>query len=87
MPLRREGSQRRRQTRRCQHPDDAGGRQFWLGRVVGGDVARQPVEVGMTTLLTTHDMKEADDVCGQLAILHAGRMAVVGRVAELKRQV
>ena len=42
---------------------------------------------GMTILLTTHDMEEADYLCDQLAILHQGRLAVVGRPADLKRQV
>lgn len=42
---------------------------------------------GMTILLTTHDMEEADYLCDQLAILHQGRLAVVGRPADLKRQL
>lgn len=42
---------------------------------------------GMTILLTTHDMEEADYLCDQLAILHQGRLAVVGRPADLKGQV
>ena len=42
---------------------------------------------GMTILLTTHDMDEADYLCDELAILHQGRLAVVGRPADLKRQV
>ncbi|BAL25303.1 ATP-binding cassette domain-containing protein [Azoarcus sp. KH32C] len=42
---------------------------------------------GMTILLTTHDMEEADYLCDELAILHRGRLAVVGRPAELKGQL
>ena len=42
---------------------------------------------GMTILITTHDMEEADVLCDELAILHQGRLAVVGRPAELKAQV
>ena len=42
---------------------------------------------GMTILMTTHDMEEADYLCDQLAILHQGRLAVVGRPVDLKRQV
>lgn len=41
---------------------------------------------GMTILITTHDMEEADYLCDQLAILHQGRLAVVGCPADLKRQ-
>jgi ABC-2 type transport system ATP-binding protein len=42
---------------------------------------------GMTILLTTHDMEEADYLCDELAILHQGRLAVVGRPTDLKRQL
>ncbi len=42
---------------------------------------------GMTILLTTHDMEEADYLCDQLAILHQGRLAVVGTPDALKGQV
>jgi len=42
---------------------------------------------GMTILITTHDMEEADYLCEQLAILHQGRMAVVGCPLELKNQI
>ncbi|MEF3061610.1 ATP-binding cassette domain-containing protein [Ralstonia solanacearum] len=41
----------------------------------------------MTILITTHDMEEADVLCDCLAILHEGRMAVVGAPAVLKAQV
>jgi ABC-2 type transport system ATP-binding protein len=39
---------------------------------------------GMTMLLTTHDMEEADALCDRLAILHQGALAVAGRPADLK---
>lgn len=42
---------------------------------------------GMTILITTHDMEEADVLCDALAILHQGRLAVAGTPAELKQQV
>ena len=42
---------------------------------------------GMTILLTTHDMEEADYLCDQLAILHQGRLAVVGQPDALKRAI
>jgi ABC-2 type transport system ATP-binding protein len=41
-------------------------------------------EYGMTVLLTTHDMEEADQLCDQLAILHVGKIAVLGVPAKLK---
>lgn len=42
---------------------------------------------GMTILITTHDMEEADYLCEQLAILHQGRIAIVGCPLDLKKQV
>jgi ABC-2 type transport system ATP-binding protein len=42
---------------------------------------------GMTILITTHDMEEADYLCDHLAILHEGRLAVVGRPADLKSEL
>jgi ABC-2 type transport system ATP-binding protein len=41
----------------------------------------------MTILLTTHDMEEADRLCGDVAILHEGRLAARGTVSELKARV
>jgi ABC-2 type transport system ATP-binding protein len=41
----------------------------------------------VTILLTTHDMEEADRLCGDVAILHAGRLAAHGTTAQLKAQV
>jgi ABC-2 type transport system ATP-binding protein len=41
-------------------------------------------DYGMTVLITTHDMEEAEELCDELAILHAGQVAVVGRPAELR---
>jgi len=42
---------------------------------------------GMTILITTHDMEEADVLCDELAILHEGRLAVMGKPKDLKAQV
>ncbi|PUB37550.1 ABC-2 type transport system ATP-binding protein [Pseudomonas sp. GV105] len=44
-------------------------------------------EKGTTILITTHDMEEADTLCDELAILHQGRLAVVGKPESLKAQV
>ncbi|HTV95512.1 MAG TPA: ATP-binding cassette domain-containing protein [Steroidobacteraceae bacterium] len=41
-------------------------------------------ELGMTILMTTHDMEEADHLCADVAILDAGRIAVQGKPMELK---
>lgn len=42
---------------------------------------------GMTILITTHDMEEADYLCNDIAILHKGRIAVVGQPQVLKAQL
>jgi ABC-2 type transport system ATP-binding protein len=42
---------------------------------------------GMTILITTHDMEEADVLCDELAILHQGRLALSGKPAELKARL
>jgi ABC-2 type transport system ATP-binding protein len=39
---------------------------------------------GMTVLITTHDMEEAEMLCDSLAILHAGKIGVIGKPAELR---
>jgi ABC-2 type transport system ATP-binding protein len=44
-------------------------------------------DYGMTVLLTTHDMEEADHLCNELAILHLGKIAAVGKLADLKARV
>jgi len=44
-------------------------------------------DTGMTILITTHDMEEADYLCDQLAILHQGQLAVVGTPTDLKDRV
>jgi len=42
---------------------------------------------GVTLLMTTHDMEEADHLCAQIAIMHRGRVAAIGSPASLKAQV
>ena len=41
-------------------------------------------DFGMTVLLTTHDMEEAETLCDELAILHTGKISVVGIPAALR---
>lgn len=44
-------------------------------------------DYGMTILLTTHDMEEADVLCDTLAILHQGVIGATGSPLELKGRV
>jgi ABC-2 type transport system ATP-binding protein len=41
----------------------------------------------MTILITTHDMEETDELCDRIALMHHGRIEIVGTPVELKRQV
>ena len=40
-----------------------------------------------TIMITTHYMEEADGLCDRVAVMHLGRVAVVGRPADLKARV
>jgi ABC-2 type transport system ATP-binding protein len=41
-------------------------------------------EFGMTVLLTTHYMEEADALCDRVALMHHGALQAVGAPADLK---
>jgi ABC-2 type transport system ATP-binding protein len=47
-------------------------------------VARMQDEFGMTVLLTTHYMEEADALCDRVALMHHGVLQTVGTPADLK---
>ena len=44
-------------------------------------------EFGMTILVTTHLMDEADELCERIGVLHNGRLEEIGKPAELKAQI
>ncbi len=44
-------------------------------------------EYGMTILLTTHYMEEAERLCDRLAMMHLGRVAAMGTSGELKASI
>ena len=44
-------------------------------------------EYGMTIFMTTHMMDEADSLCQRIAIMHLGKVAAIGKTAELKLAV
>jgi ABC-2 type transport system ATP-binding protein len=44
-------------------------------------------EFRTTVLITTHDMAEADELCDRVAIMHSGKISVIGDPEELKRSV
>lgn len=42
---------------------------------------------GTTIFFSTHNMEEAEDVCDRVAIMNAGKIAAIGKAAELKDRV
>ena len=44
-------------------------------------------EYGMTVLLTTHFMDEADALCNRVAIMNLGRIAAEGSPEDLKQSI
>jgi ABC-2 type transport system ATP-binding protein len=44
-------------------------------------------QYGMTVLLTTHYMEEADALCDRVALMHHGTLRAVGTPAKLKSTV
>lgn len=61
--------------------DPASKRQVWKS------IKQLRQDYGTTILITTHDMVEADTLCDRVAIMSAGKIAVLGNPAELKRAV
>ncbi len=51
---------------------------------VWSHVQRMQAEFGMTVLLTTHYMEEADVLCDRVALMHHGSLRAIGTPAELK---
>jgi ABC-2 type transport system ATP-binding protein len=51
---------------------------------VWSQVADMQAEYGMTVLLTTHYMEEADALCDRVALMHHGVLQAVGSPHELK---
>jgi ABC-2 type transport system ATP-binding protein len=51
---------------------------------VWSQVGRMQDDYGMTVLLTTHYMEEADALCDRVALMHNGKLQTVGAPADLK---
>lgn len=50
-------------------------------------VQKMQAQFGMTVLLTTHYMEEADALCDRVALMHRGELRAVGTPAKLKSTV
>ncbi len=44
-------------------------------------------DLGLTVLITTHDMEEADELCDELGLMHHGKLVATGKPADLKSAV
>jgi len=44
-------------------------------------------ETGMTVLLTTHYMEEADMLCDRVALMHRGKVRAIGTPSDLKAEI
>jgi ABC-2 type transport system ATP-binding protein len=53
-------------------------------RTVWEHLARLRENFHTTIMMTTHYMDEADELCDRIAIMHLGKVAVIGSPAELK---
>jgi ABC-2 type transport system ATP-binding protein len=56
-------------------------------RAVWEHIARLREEFGTTIFLTTHYMEEAEHLCGRVAIMHRGRIAIDDTPEQLKASV
>lgn len=48
------------------------------------DLANLAAREGVTVFLTTHNLGEAESLCGQLGVIRQGRLAAIGRPDELR---
>jgi ABC-2 type transport system ATP-binding protein len=56
-------------------------------KTVWDHVKQLEAEYGMTILLTTHLMEEAESLCGRVAIMHHGKLVALGTPNELKASI
>jgi ABC-2 type transport system ATP-binding protein len=50
-------------------------------------VQSMQAQFGMTVLLTTHYMEEADALCDRIALMHRGQLRAMGTPTKLKAQI
>ena len=55
-----------------------------MARHLREEVKRLNHETGLTILLTTHNLREAEELCGRVAFLKGGRLLATGGIPELQ---
>jgi ABC-2 type transport system ATP-binding protein len=56
-------------------------------RAVWDHIIEARDRLGASIILTTHQMEEADNLCGRIAIMHHGRVVALGSPAKLKTSI
>ena len=54
---------------------------------IRSEIARLNRETGLTILLTTHNLREAEELCSEVAFLKGGRMAATGSIPDLQSRL
>ena len=50
------------------------------------DIVRQRRQQGTTFILSTHQMNQVEELCDHVVMIHQGRVALEGRLSEVKRR-
>jgi ABC-2 type transport system ATP-binding protein len=58
-----------------------------MARHIREEILRLNRESGLTILLTTHNLREAEMLCGEVGFLKEGRLVTRGRIADLQRHL
>jgi ABC-2 type transport system ATP-binding protein len=58
-----------------------------MGEHIRGEIARLNRDTGLTILLTTHNLREAEMLCSEVAFLKGGRLAATGSIPELQARL
>jgi ABC-2 type transport system ATP-binding protein len=58
-----------------------------MGEHIRAEIARLNRETGLTILLTTHNLREAEALCSEVAFLKNGRLAATGTIADLQARL
>jgi ABC-2 type transport system ATP-binding protein len=58
-----------------------------MARLIREEILRLNRETGLTILLTTHNLREAEMLCSEVAFLKEGRLVARGRIADLQRRL
>ena len=58
-----------------------------MGAHIRGEIARLNRETGLTILLTTHNLREAEELCSEVAFLKGGKLAATGTIPDLQARL